>query len=124
MQVQAPGGLHLEGRFNGWFFALAVWGAHIWGGLYMDGLIFEILRIRYCSIMWGSCGENRAPRPITFSSCDRRSVEILDEIGWDNFETRRTRQLATIMYTLKRHIVPDHSAQVFNSTNWLCIPKL
>ena len=88
----------------------------------MDGLIFGILRIRYCSIMWGSCGENRAPRPITFSSCDRLSVEILDEIGWDNFETRGTRQLATIMYTLKNHIVPDHLAQIFNSTNRLCIP--
>ena len=24
----------------------------------------------YCSIMWGSCGENGAARVITFSSCD------------------------------------------------------
>ena len=87
----------------------------------MDGLIFGILRIRYCSIMWGSCGENRAPRLITFSSCDRRSVEILDEIGLDNLETRRTRQLAKIMCTLKNHIVPDHLAKIVNSTNWLCI---
>ena len=110
----------MEGRFNGGFFALAIWGAYIWRSLYIDGLIFGILR--YCSIMWGSCGENRAARVIiTFSSCDRRSVEILDEIGWDNLETRRTRQLATIMYTLKNHIVPDHLAQIFNSTNWLCI---
>ena len=48
---------------------------------------------------------DRAARVTTFSSCDRRSVEILDEIGRDNLETRRTRQLATIMYTLKKHIV-------------------
>ena len=27
-QVQAPGGLYLEGRFNGGFFALRVWGAY------------------------------------------------------------------------------------------------
>ena len=33
-QVQAPGGLYLEGRFNGGFFALRVWG-----GLYLEGLI-------------------------------------------------------------------------------------
>ena len=37
-QVQAPGGggggLYMEGRFNGGFFALRVWG-----GLYLDGLI-------------------------------------------------------------------------------------
>ena len=33
-QVQAPGGgLYLEGQFNGGFFALRVWGAHIWRGL-------------------------------------------------------------------------------------------
>ena len=38
------GGLYLEGRFNGGFFALQVWGAYIWRGLYMEGLIFGILR--------------------------------------------------------------------------------
>ena len=42
-----PGGLYLEGRFNGGFFALPVWGAYIWRGLYMDGLIFGILRYLY-----------------------------------------------------------------------------
>ena len=39
-----PGGLYLEGRFNGGFSALPVWGAYIWRCLYMEGLIFEILR--------------------------------------------------------------------------------
>ena len=46
-QVQAPGGggggrggLYLEGRFNGRFFALRAWGAYIWRGLYIEGLIF------------------------------------------------------------------------------------
>ena len=38
------GGLYLEGRFNGGFFALPVSGAYIWRGLYMQGLIFGILR--------------------------------------------------------------------------------
>ena len=27
-----PGGLYLEGRFDGGFFALPVWGAYIWRG--------------------------------------------------------------------------------------------
>ena len=81
----------------------------------------------YCSIVWGSCGEgmrnrlqtlqNRAARVVTSSSYDRRSVEILDELGWDNLETRRTRQLTTLMYKLKNHIASDHLAQIFNSTN-------
>ena len=34
-----PGGLYSEGQFNGGFFAL-----RFLGGLYMEGLIFEILR--------------------------------------------------------------------------------
>ena len=33
---QAPGGLYLEGRFNGGFFALQVWGAYIWRGLFSE----------------------------------------------------------------------------------------
>ena len=37
-QVQVPGGLYLEGRFNGGFF----WVTGL-GGLYLDGLIFGIL---------------------------------------------------------------------------------
>ena len=40
-QVQAPRGVHLEGPFIGGFFALRVWGG---GGLYLEGLIFRILR--------------------------------------------------------------------------------
>ena len=42
-KYKPPGGLYLEGRFNGGFFALPVWGAYIWRGLYMEGLIFRIL---------------------------------------------------------------------------------
>ena len=38
-QVQAPGGLYLEGRFNGGFFVLPFWGAYIRRGLYLEGLI-------------------------------------------------------------------------------------
>ena len=46
-QVQAPGVYIWQGgggRFNGGFFPLRVWGAYIWSGLYMEGLVFGILR--------------------------------------------------------------------------------
>ena len=43
-QVQTPGGLYLEGRFNEGFCALPDWGAYIWRGLYMEGLIFGFLQ--------------------------------------------------------------------------------
>ena len=45
-KYKPPGGSYLEGRFNRGFFVLPVWGAHIWRGLYMEGLIFGILQ--YC----------------------------------------------------------------------------
>ena len=35
-QVQVPGGLYLERRFNGGFFALRVWGVYIWRGLFSE----------------------------------------------------------------------------------------
>ena len=37
-KYKPPGGLYLEGRFNGGFFALRVWGRGR-GGLYLEGLI-------------------------------------------------------------------------------------
>ena len=45
--MQAPEGLYWEGRFNGGFFALRVWGAFIWRGLYryMKGLFSEFYGI-------------------------------------------------------------------------------
>ena len=39
-----PGDLYLEGRCNGGFLPLPVWGAYIWRGSYMEGLILGILR--------------------------------------------------------------------------------
>ena len=74
-QVQAPGGLYLEGRFNAGFFVLPVCGAYIWRGLYMEELIFGILRYlraktnfsiiiiiiiiiiinKFCDIVWKIC---------------------------------------------------------------------
>ena len=39
----------MEGRFNGGYFALLVWGAYIWRRLYMEGLIFGILRYESCT---------------------------------------------------------------------------
>ena len=36
-----PGGLYLEGRFDGGFFALPVWGAYIWRGYTWRGLFSD-----------------------------------------------------------------------------------
>ena len=34
--ISPRGGLYLEGRFNGGFFALPDWGAYIWRGLFSE----------------------------------------------------------------------------------------
>ena len=36
-KYKPPGGLYLEGRFNGGFVVLPDWEAYIWRGLYMGG---------------------------------------------------------------------------------------
>ena len=43
-QLQAPRGLYLEGRYNGGFLRYQFGGVIFAGGLYMQGLIFGILR--------------------------------------------------------------------------------
>ena len=35
-KYKLPGDLYLDGRFNGGFFALPVWGAYIWRGLFSE----------------------------------------------------------------------------------------
>ena len=44
-QGQAPGGAYIwRGDLTKGLFVLRVWGPYIWRGLYMEGLIFGILR--------------------------------------------------------------------------------
>ena len=35
-KYKPPGGLYLEGRFNGGFLCYEVWGAYIWRGLFSE----------------------------------------------------------------------------------------
>ena len=53
-QVQAPppGRLYLEGRFNGGFFALRVWGACTWRGFFSElyGIFVQTLLLHFLSL--------------------------------------------------------------------------
>ena len=51
-KYKPPGGLYSEGRFNEGFFVLLFWGAYIWRSLYMEGLIFGILRQLYFNVVY------------------------------------------------------------------------
>ena len=44
-KYKPPGGLYLEGRFNGGFFALRVLGAYIWRDLYMERAYFRTFTV-------------------------------------------------------------------------------
>ena len=80
----------------------------------------------YCSAVWGTCGkgmsdalqsiQNRAARVVTFSNYDRRSTELLDELGWDNLEKRRSKQLAILMYKTFSGGTPNYLTSMFEST--------
>ena len=47
-QVQAPGAIYLEGRFNGAFFAIQDWGGDIWRGLFSE---FYGIRLNVSSLL-------------------------------------------------------------------------
>ena len=47
-KYKAPGGLYLEGRFNGGFFALVVWRAYIWRGLFSEFYDMVFLSLLAC----------------------------------------------------------------------------
>ena len=47
LYLRAPWGLIFGGAIKRRFFALGVWGAYIWRGLYLEGLIFGILRFLF-----------------------------------------------------------------------------
>ena len=46
-KCKPPGGLYLEERFNGGVFALRVWGAYIWRGLFSDFYGYDVKKNIY-----------------------------------------------------------------------------
>ena len=70
----------------------------------------------YCSPLWDNCGialkdklqkfQNRAARVITGSTYDIRSIDVLDQLGWETLEQKRNYTKSMLMYK----IVNDHAA--------------
>ena len=81
----------------------------------------------YCSAIWGNCSkgmsnrlqilQNRTARLITHSDHDRRSSQILCEVGWDDLEKQRRIQLTIVMYKVLYGMTPDHVINIFKNTN-------
>jgi len=80
----------------------------------------------YCSSIWDSTSkgmsdklqrlQNRSARIIKQKNYETRSKVLLDELGWEKLEYRRTRKLAIIMYKIYTDLSPSYLKDIFTST--------
>ena len=71
----------------------------------------------YCSPLWDNCGkvlqdklqklQNRAAKIIIGASYDVRSADVLDTLGWETLDARRSRNKSILMYK----ILNDHKSK-------------
>ena len=80
-----PEGLYSEGRLSGGFFALRFWGADIWRGLYMEGLIFLMI---YNISRWRWVGGNKDKA--CYGKEQAVEVEILVEWSRSSSKTKNS----------------------------------
>ena len=57
--------------------------------------------------------QNRAGRIITFSDYNTRSADILQDLGWDTLEQRRSKQLAISVFKSLSNFYPESLKNVF-----------
>jgi hypothetical protein len=77
----------------------------------------------YCCTVWGSLSQqlsdqlqklqNRAARVITKSSYESRSIELLNDLGWDKLMNRRCKRKATLMFKTMNKLVPKYIQNLF-----------
>ena len=70
----------------------------------------------YRSLLWDTCGtglkdklqkfQNRAARVIIGSTYDIRSIDVLDQLGWETLEQKRNYTKSMLMYKISN----DHAA--------------
>ena len=65
-------------------------------GMYGKGLCDRLQRL-----------QNRAGRIITFSDYNTRSVDILQELGWDTLDQRHSKQLAISAFKYLNNLYPE-----------------
>ena len=81
----------------------------------------------YCSEVRGCMGkglcdrlqrlQNRAGRIITFSDYNTRSADILQDLGWDTLEQRRSKQLAISVFKSLNNLCPESLKNMFKPTS-------
>ena len=61
--------------------------------------------------------QNRVRRIITFSNYNTRSADILQDLGWDTLEQRRSKQLAISVFKSLNNLYPDSLKNFFKPTS-------
>ena len=61
--------------------------------------------------------QNRAGRIIAFSDYNTRSADILQDLGWDTLEQRRSKQLAISVFKSLSNFYPASLKNVFKPTS-------
>ena len=61
--------------------------------------------------------QNRAGRIITFSDYNTRSADILQDLGWDTLEQRRSKQLAISVFKSLNNLCPESLKNMFKPTS-------
>jgi len=77
----------------------------------------------YCDLVWSNLNkgladrlqklQNRAARIITFQGYDVRSVDILQELNWDNLQERRDKRLCLLMFDILHNNCPSYLSNLF-----------
>ena len=77
----------------------------------------------YCGPVWDTVGktlsdklqrlQNRAARVITASSYDTRSEALRQQLCWDDLQTRRLKQVATMMFQVHHGLCPEYLTDMF-----------
>ena len=79
---------------------------------------------RYCSSVWGSCGETRlltlqklqnvAARIVTNSSYDALADALIDKLNWPTISETIKRETTTMVYKSLNGLVPMYLSDIFS----------
>ena len=61
--------------------------------------------------------QNRAGRIITLSDYNTRSVDILQDLGWDSLEQRCSKELVISVFKSLNNLYPESLKNMFNPTS-------
>ena len=88
----------------------------------------------YCGEVWECLGkclsdglqklQNRAGRIITYSCYEHRSSDILNDLGWETLDQRRTKQLAVCVYKTINNLFPTGLKSWFEPTSQIHLCNL